>query len=141
MAGGFGRLPLHMSAKHIDFIIGTEHSAAHDCWTDAGRQQMEISMKTIIATLALAFLAATAAQAQTKTDRSVPDAGMSARYCIHAKGKTTRCNFASLAACKKVAKSGKCITNPHLGTTGSGAAMKSDMKSGSMKKSKTAPNK
>jgi hypothetical protein len=71
----------------------------------------------------------------------VPNAGAHPRYCIQAKGKVTRCNFASLAACQKVAKSGKCIANPQLGTTGSGAGLK---KSGMTSKSvtpKMAPKK
>lgn len=45
----------------------------------------------------------------------------SSKYCVKTKTGTLNCKFASLSACKKGAKSASCVTNPHIGTTGSGA--------------------
>ena len=42
------------------------------------------------------------------------------RYCVQTKSGTLNCKFASLSACHSVAQGAGCVTNPNIGTTGSG---------------------
>lgn len=49
----------------------------------------------------------------------------SGKYCIKGVSGALNCQFASLSACQKVAKSGEtCSTNPNGGTTGSAPQVK-----------------
>jgi hypothetical protein len=83
---------------------------------------------TAVAALIAGISIASAASPMDKSDtmgNSSMHATGTGKFCISGAGGALNCQYASLSACQKVAKSGEtCKANPNGGTTGSGTGSK-----------------